>query len=500
MAPQDRFSAHAEPAAGNAGSFAPGGRGEPARETTGTLVPGQRRAGLTPRATPRAEGLLAAFRQLSGGDSIQSAGSAVLTQGCGALGATEGVLMLALDIAASIPAVPLTANSVPHTGGHSRLAVVAAGMPATVPSPVEVTWLDPRHGSGEGLRPVAHIGMAGLKGSLGTRPADQARAAGAVSARQAVTHDTLPGGAEVWCPLLVKGRAVGALAFRRQAPFAPGELVLVEVLAAGAALAADRLRVYELWSVKLGQADAAHEQLLRYAGDLRAVFSAERQRTHELTRAVEALDAAYRATVRALASATEEKDGCTGGHLARVSAYGMVVAEQFDPELARTPGLEYAFLLHDVGKIGIPDAILTKPGPLTPSEMALMREHPAIGLRILAGVPGMDVIREVVYCHHERWDGEGYPRRLAGELIPRSAQVFAAVDALDAMTTDRPYSAAIDMGEALERLSKASGSHLAPDAVTAVTAIDRDVLEHIRTTTPRPSERAWPGPAIGTAG
>src|SRR5262245_31659978 len=240
MAPQDRFSGHAEPAAGTAGSFATGGRGEPASPTmgspVGSPVPEQRRAGTTPRA----EGLLTAFRQLSGGDSIQSAGAAVLTQGCVALGAIEGVLMLALEVAASLPPAQLAAGSA-TSGGHAGLTVVGAGVPASVP-PLEVTWL-PRHGSGEGLRPVAHIGTAGLQGSLGARPADQARAAGPVSARQAVTHDSFPGGAEVWCPLLVKGRAVGALAFRRQAPFAPGELVLVEVLAAGAALAADRLRV-----------------------------------------------------------------------------------------------------------------------------------------------------------------------------------------------------------------------------------------------------------------
>jgi ribonuclease P protein subunit RPR2 len=431
-----------------------------------------------PEPAARPDGLVAAFRQLSGGDSLHSAAAAVLTQGCAALAADEGLLLLAGE-----PLGPPPAH--------------AAAAPA-----VEVTWLDHRHGvPGEGPRPVAHIGAAGVQGRLGTRPADQARAAGAVSARQAVTHDSLPGGSEVWCPLLVKGRAVGALAFRRQAgPFAPGELSLVEILAAGAALAADRLRVYDLWSAKLGQAEAAHEQLLRYADDLRTTFAAERRRAGELSRALGALDAAYRATVRALASATEEKDGCTGGHLARVSALGMVVAREFDPALADTPGLEYAFLLHDVGKIGIPDAILTKPGPLTPAERDLMREHPAIGLRILAGVPGMDVIREVVYCHHERWDGDGYPRGLAGDAIPRAAQVFSAVDAFDAMTTDRPYSAAIGVAEALARLSKASGSQLAPDAVRALVATDHGLLEHIRATTPPPSGRAWPAPGAGIAG
>src|SRR5262245_3751006 len=174
MARQDRFPMTADPA-----PMAAGGRlAEPVTAAAGALVA----AGPPGEPMARADGLLAAFRQLSGGDSLQGAGAAVLTQGCTALTADEGVLLLAGDAGAL-------------GGAHPH------GLPAlAAPAALEVTWLDTRHATGEGLRPVAHIGAAGVQGRLGTRPADQARAAGTVSARQAVVHDNLPGGSEVWCP------------------------------------------------------------------------------------------------------------------------------------------------------------------------------------------------------------------------------------------------------------------------------------------------------------
>ncbi len=106
--------------------------------------------------------------------------------------------------------------------------------------------------------------------------------------------------------------------------------------------------------------------------------------------------------------------------------------------------------------------MLNKAGPLTDEEWALMREHPAIGLRILEGVPHMDVVRAVVYSHHERWDGAGYPEGLKDEQIPLAARVFAAVDAFDAITTDRPYRAAASLDEALHRLREASRHPVRP--------------------------------------
>ena len=198
--------------------------------------------------------------------------------------------------------------------------------------------------------------------------------------------------------------------------------------------------------------------------------------------ALQAVELAYAATVQALASAVEAKDAYTGGHLARVTAYGTEACRALGGDLAATPGLEYAFLLHDLGKIGVPDAVLNKAGPLTDQDWALMREHPAIGLRILEGVPHMDVVRAVVYSHHERWDGAGYPEGLKDEQIPLAARVFAAVDAFDAITTDRPYRAAVSLEEALHRLRETSGTQFAPDAVEAIHLVDRGRLAAIQAT------------------
>jgi HD-GYP domain-containing protein (c-di-GMP phosphodiesterase class II) len=227
---------------------------------------------------------------------------------------------------------------------------------------------------------------------------------------------------------------------------------------------------------------AAHSQLLRYADDLRTTYAAERRQAEELRRALDELELSYTATVRALATAVEAKDAYTGGHLARVTEYGVSVCRVIGGGLAATPGLEEAFLLHDLGKIGVPDAVLNKPGPLTDEEWVLMREHPAIGLRILDGVPHMDVVRQVVYGHHERWDGTGYPEGLKAEDIPLAARVFSTVDAFDAITTDRPYRRAASLDEALARLQQAAGTQFAPDAVEALHQVDPERLDAIRAT------------------
>jgi HD domain len=376
------------------------------------------------------EELLAPFRVLAGGEDLATAGAALLERACRALAAVEGVLLLAAD----------------------------------------------------GFVPGPSFGPAGAGGPLGGRPGDRGLATDAVAAGR-----PLASGPEAWCAMVVEGRAVGVLALRRPPGrrFAGEDLAAVELLAIGAAVAVDRLRFLRLWTQKLEQADAAHSQLLRYADDLRTTFSAERRRAEQLRAALDAVELAYTATVRALASAVEAKDAYTGGHLARVTTYGVEACRALGGDLAATPGLEEAFLLHDLGKIGVPDAVLNKAGPLTDEEWALMREHPAIGLRILEGVPHMDVVRAVVYSHHERWDGAGYPEGLKGEQIPLAARVFAAVDAFDAITTDRPYRAAVSLEEALHRLREASGTQFAPDAVEAIHLVDRGRLAAIQATADR---------------
>ena len=203
------------------------------------------------------------------------------------------------------------------------------------------------------------------------------------------------------------------------------------------------------------------EQLLVYARDISRLFEVERTQRRMLQHA-------YRQTVTALADALEAKDPATGLHALRVQRYAVELAGGLDPGLLHDPSLEYGFLLHDVGKIGIPDTILRKEGPLTDSERRVMQRHTTIGFEMLADVPllqgeGLRVVR----WHHERWDGAGYPDRLAEREIPLGARIFALVDTLDAMTSDRPYRRALPWEQATDEILAQSGRQFDPRVVAA---------------------------------
>jgi HD-GYP domain-containing protein (c-di-GMP phosphodiesterase class II) len=137
-------------------------------------------------------------------------------------------------------------------------------------------------------------------------------------------------------------------------------------------------------------------------------------------------------------------------------------------------------LLHDIGKIGIPDAILLKPGKLTPDEWTIMRTHPEIGRRLIEKLPFLRGAVPIVYSHHEKWDGSGYPRGLRGEAIPLGARIFAVVDAFDAMTFDRPYSRAISFEAAKAEIRRCTGAHFDPTVVEAFFRVPESLLAEIR--------------------
>jgi response regulator RpfG family c-di-GMP phosphodiesterase len=203
------------------------------------------------------------------------------------------------------------------------------------------------------------------------------------------------------------------------------------------------------------------EQLLVYARDIGRLFEIERAQRRLLQHA-------YRQTVTALADALEAKDPVTGLHALRVQRYAVELAGGLDPGLLHDPSLEYGFLLHDVGKIGIPDTILRKEGPLSDSERRLMQRHTVIGVEMLSGVPllqgeGLRVVRS----HHERWDGAGYPDGLAERAIPLGARIFALVDTLDAMTNERPYRRPVSWEDATDEILTQSGRQFDPRVVAA---------------------------------
>lgn len=178
------------------------------------------------------------------------------------------------------------------------------------------------------------------------------------------------------------------------------------------------------------------------------------------------------------AASIEARDRYTGGHVSRVTEYAMTLVPHvgrlgMDPELFRL-----ACVLHDVGKIAIPDSILNKPGALTPEEFEVMRTHSTAGYDLVLRTNVPQTVADVVRHHHERWDGDGYPDRLAGIAIPRAARILAVVDAFDAMTSDRPYRAGLTPAQAREQLLREAGRQFDPTVVAAVDKVFPLWLEH----------------------
>jgi response regulator RpfG family c-di-GMP phosphodiesterase len=260
-----------------------------------------------------------------------------------------------------------------------------------------------------------------------------------------------------------RAKRSGAEALVRK-PFSPLDLLaIVEKLAgktAGTPVRAKR---------RTGHAD---EELLLYARDLRHLLEVERgQRS--------LLQDSYLETVTALATALESKDTHTRQHSHRVERYAAELLTAIDHKrLEEDPAIRYGFLLHDVGKIGIPDGILHKPGPLTRAERRRMQTHTVLGEQMLGGVAflqgeGLRIVRS----HHERWDGKGYPDGAVGAEIPLGARVFAVADTLDAMTSDRPYRRALRWTAARDEIVAQAGKQFDPDVVDAFRERETDLRD-----------------------
>ncbi len=177
----------------------------------------------------------------------------------------------------------------------------------------------------------------------------------------------------------------------------------------------------------------------------------------------------YKSTIKVLAATIEAKDPYTCGHSQRVMEYALLAGTLLPLPAEDLEVLEYAGILHDIGKIGITDSILTKPGPLTPEEWNVMRQHSLIGANILNEIPFLEKARKLILHHHERYDGNGYPDELKGEDIPIGARLLAVADTFDTMTTNRSYRAALSEDCAINELYKHSSTQFCPVAVEAFT-------------------------------
>lgn len=213
------------------------------------------------------------------------------------------------------------------------------------------------------------------------------------------------------------------------------------------------------------EAPAVQEQLIVFARELGELYRLERSRNAELESVLTSLRETYLATMKSLAMVIEAKDQTTRGHLDRTQAFGLALARRIDPALADSPTLGYGFFLHDIGKVGIPEHILCKAGPLSVDEWTVMRNHPIIGAQIVAPIAFLSGAVDMIRHHHERFDGSGYPDGLRGEAIPLAARIFAVADSFDAMTSDRPYRGSMEIEHALGELREGSGSQFDPEIV-----------------------------------
>ena len=184
----------------------------------------------------------------------------------------------------------------------------------------------------------------------------------------------------------------------------------------------------------------------------------------------------YESIVAVLCAALDLRDNVTQGHARRVSEIASVVAWQMGLRKDQLRQVEKAAILHDIGKIGVADAVLSKPGPLNESEWEEMRRHPELGRRVLNGIDFLQDAAEVVYAHHERWDGQGYPLGLRGEEIPLGARIFAVVDAYSAMTSHRPYRKAMPHGKAIDEILRNAGGQFDPAVVRVFAEAERQGL------------------------
>lgn len=203
-------------------------------------------------------------------------------------------------------------------------------------------------------------------------------------------------------------------------------------------------------------------------------------RTEQLRRAMEDLEHSYDITLEALGNALDLKDAETEGHSKRVTAFTIAMAHAMGIKVEQIRIIARGAFLHDIGKMAVPDAILRKPGPLTPAEMAIMREHCYRGYEMLRRIPYLREASEIVYAHQEFYDGSGYPRGLKGDQIPLGARIFSIADTLDAITSDRPYRAAKSFQAAKEEIVAWSGRQFDPEVVKVFQDIPEAVWRDLR--------------------
>jgi HD-GYP domain-containing protein (c-di-GMP phosphodiesterase class II) len=195
--------------------------------------------------------------------------------------------------------------------------------------------------------------------------------------------------------------------------------------------------------------------------------------------ALREIEGSYEDTLKVLGAAIDLRDEPTAGHSRRVCSYSLKIARDMSLSDAQLRNIARGAYLHDIGKLGIPDGILLKPGPLTSEEWSVMQKHAQIGFDLVKCIPFLADTAEIILCHHERFDGNGYPRGLRSQAIPLGARIFAVADTLDAITSDRPYRRASSFEGAMETIRQGAGAQFDPEVVTIFLSIPMDVWPRI---------------------
>jgi putative nucleotidyltransferase with HDIG domain len=223
---------------------------------------------------------------------------------------------------------------------------------------------------------------------------------------------------------------------------------------------------------------------LAYQNRLESLVAARtellQQAKSDLERAMHDLERSYDITLEALGDALDLKDAETEGHSKRVTAFTIAIARAMELPSERVRVIARGAFLHDVGKMAIPDAILRKPGRLTPEEQMEMRKHARLGFEMLRKIPFLHEAAQIVYAHQERFDGSGYPRGLKADQIPLGARIFAVADTFDAITSDRPYRAAQSISSARREIQKHSGHQFDPIVVDTFMSISDELWQKLR--------------------
>jgi putative nucleotidyltransferase with HDIG domain len=233
-------------------------------------------------------------------------------------------------------------------------------------------------------------------------------------------------------PLIIKGQVMGVLEICHRSPLDPNEewLDFLRTLAGQAAIAIDTVHMFE-----------------------------------NLQRSTDELELAYDATIEGWSHALDLRDKETEGHTKRVTEMTVKLARTFGLNEGELMKVRWGALLHDIGKMGVPDAILLKPGALTKEEWVVMKRHPMLAYEMLSPIRYLHEALDIPYCHHEWWDGKGYPLGLKGEQIPLVARIFAVVDVWDALISDRPYRKAWSKEKVFEHIQSEAGTHFDPQVV-----------------------------------